>query len=117
MEMPQAAGPVGFSDEDIDNALDVLEDIAQWRLLPDKWVEVDRLVGLARSALAAGNRDGFLHATAGLELLSPVRITRVGATPTTPAPAPIRERANMLIHDLSRLPRPSTQSRDLAGDR
>jgi hypothetical protein len=95
----------------VDDALDVLSDLSEWRLSEARWEEVERVVATMQAALAAGDSAMLGEATADLELLSPIRITRVGATPTVPAPERVRERRNQLEQTLVIGRRPS-QSRD-----
>jgi hypothetical protein len=80
--------------------LDVLRDLLVWQLAPPRWPEMGRIVESIATALAGGNLDALRAATADLELASPVRITRIGATPVVPAPPPLRERVNHLVHSL-----------------
>ncbi|MFD7135562.1 CATRA system-associated protein [Streptomyces sp. NPDC059894] len=90
-------------------ALVVLRDVRLWRLPPDRWERLARLLDTAAGALRAGDAHRFDQATVDLELAGPVRITRIGDThrgsaresAPTPAPPPVRERLNHLIHTLS----------------
>jgi hypothetical protein len=100
-----------------DAALVVLRDATLWRLPVARW---DLLAGLLASAAAAhraGDAEAFDQATARLEAAGPERITKIGAPPgqplPEPAPAPVRERLNHLIHALSgptATPGPSAES-------
>lgn len=83
------------------DALSVLRDVLGWRLSAARWE------GIAGSveALAASLELSDLAAAEGmviqLELAGPVRVTRIGALPTQPPPAKVRERISQLIHRLS----------------
>jgi hypothetical protein len=100
METSRGAGGDALSSEDVEDAIDILNDVLQWELTTARWEQVDRLIEALGLALAADDRDTFVAALTELELLGPVRATRLGATPVVPAPAPIRERANRLVHEL-----------------
>jgi CATRA-Associated Small Protein len=82
-------------------ALDVLTDVLQWRLPQARWTRVTEIVQSIDKALSAGDPIALEAATVDLELAGPVRITRVGATPQVPAPQPVRERVNRLVHSLT----------------
>ncbi|MFF3503845.1 CATRA system-associated protein [Streptomyces sp. NPDC003247] len=90
-------------------ALVVLRDVRLWRLPPDRWERLAGLLDTAAGALRAGDADRFDQATVELELAGPVRITRIGdphrgsprESVPAPAPPPVRERLNHLIHTLS----------------
>jgi hypothetical protein len=83
------------------DALTVLQDLLRWELSAARW---DGVAG-ALDALAVGleldDLDTLTKATIQLEQAGPVRITRIGATPTEPPPPPVRERTNQLIQRLS----------------
>jgi hypothetical protein len=82
-------------------ALDVLMDVQGWWLPQARWTRVTEIVQSIDKALSAGDPVALEAATIDLELASPIRITRVGATPQVPAPAPVRERINRMVHTLT----------------
>jgi hypothetical protein len=84
----------------VDDALDVLADLLVWQLPPPRWEPIGEIVARLEAALAADDPAAFHEATVDLELASPTRITRLGES-TTPAPEPVRQVANRLIHTLS----------------
>ncbi len=86
-------------------ALTVLRDMLTWELAPPRWERLAELLDLAAAARESGDLDALRQVVADLELAGPVRITRLGATPAVPAPRPVRERINVLIHELGGPPR------------
>jgi hypothetical protein len=93
-------GSAKFDAEARADALDVLNDLLEWRLAPQRWERVEQIVDSLVEAIAAGDGDALREATAELELAGPVRITRIGSTPLLPAPERVRDRANHLVHSL-----------------
>jgi hypothetical protein len=83
----------------LQDTLDVLQDVLRWELSPARWAGIVAIL----DAMAAdpADQDVIAEGTTQLELAGPVRITRIGATPTQPPPPPVRERVNELIHQLS----------------
>jgi hypothetical protein len=81
-------------------ALDVLSDALQWRLADVRWQAIGQMLATMDAALAADDLTALSAATADLELAGPLRITRIGATPVVPPPAPVRDRLNRLVHSL-----------------
>jgi hypothetical protein len=98
-------GDAEFDAEARADALDVLNDLLEWQLAPQRWERVEQIVDSIVEALAAGDVDALREATAELELAGPVRITRIGSTPLLPAPEQVRDRANHLVHSLGGAPR------------
>ncbi len=82
-------------------AIEVLEYIVQLEMTPARWERLTELIDIAIQAATAGDRDGLRQATVELELAGPVRITRIGDSPSVPPPQGVRERVNHLIHALS----------------
>ncbi len=82
-------------------AREILEHILKLEMAPARWERLSHLIEIAIGAEAAGDRDGLRHATVELELAGPVRITRIGDSPSVPPPPAVRERVNHLIHALS----------------
>ncbi|UXY27239.1 CATRA system-associated protein [Streptomyces sp. HUAS TT20] len=89
-----------IDDETRTDVLEVLGDLLEWRLSPQRWDRVQALVDELAEALAAGDGDGVRDVTSELELSGPVRITRIGADPVIPAPPHTRDQANHLVHSL-----------------
>lgn len=86
--------------ESVADALDVLEAVATWELAEERWIRVtDALAGFAR-AVRDSDVTALRAAIVDLELASPVRVTRIGARPTVPPPAPVLEARNTLVHIL-----------------
>lgn len=81
------------------DALDVLRDALEWRMSADRWTAVatgiDVLTRAVRSSDVARTRDAVYE----LELRGPVRASGFG-DPPVPAPEPVREDINELIHTL-----------------
>ncbi|KAA0940810.1 CATRA system-associated protein [Streptomyces apricus] len=97
-------GEVPIDDEARDDAVDVLKDLIEWELAPQRWERVDSIVGSLADALAQGDGDALREATAELELTGPVRVTRIGGTSLIPVPERTRDRANHLVHTLGQQP-------------
>lgn len=83
-----------------EEALETLGDVLMWQLAPARWEAVQTAIAAVEAAHAAGDAIALRRATVELELLAPIRITRIGDEPTVPAPERIRERTNQLIHSL-----------------
>jgi hypothetical protein len=116
-EADRLSEPDELDDETSAEALDVLGDLLEWQLAPQRWERVEQIVVAMAEALAAGDADGLREATAELELAGPVRVTRIGATPLVPAPERVRDRANHLVHSLGGTPpNARTGSTDLTGE-
>lgn len=86
------------------DALELLDALAGWRLAPARWDRVAEVLAAAAEAAAGGDAAALDAAVGELELAGPVRITRIGATPTLPPPPAVRERANHLVHALGGSP-------------
>ncbi|MEU7921948.1 CATRA system-associated protein [Micromonospora zamorensis] len=93
-------GTQRLSAEDVEDVLAILNDLAEWELAAERWDRVNRLVDALGHAVAAGDPDAVASVTIELELLGPLRATRLGTTPVGPPPAPVRERVNRLVHEL-----------------
>jgi hypothetical protein len=87
--------------ETIADALDVLGDMGAWRLAEPRWVQVETILQSLATAITTADFDGLRRATAELELIGPVRITRIGATPIVAPPRRIRDITNHLVHQLT----------------
>jgi hypothetical protein len=84
-----------------DEALGLLRDAAGWRLAAGRWPVVERRLDAMTVALAAGDFAAFAAAARDLEADGPVRATRIEDVPPQPAPTPVRERINELVHSLA----------------
>lgn len=89
-----------IDDETRTDVVEVLGDLLEWQLAPQRWDRVQALVEALAEALAAGDGDSVRAVTAELELSGPVRITRIGADPVIAAPPHTRDQANHLVHSL-----------------
>ncbi|WP_436532782.1 CATRA system-associated protein [Actinoplanes sp. HUAS TT8] len=90
-----------WDSETLDDALDVLGDLPEWRLPSPRWEQVSSIVDRMRQAFDAGDVVELRDATADLELHGPVRANRMGTKDPAPANASIKERQNTLVHDLN----------------
>jgi hypothetical protein len=91
--------------DDLQDALEVLQSARYWHLPAARWVEVERPVDALTRAFAADDDKAFRRATTELELLGPVRAASAADPPREPAGERIRERIVELIHTLA-IPRP-----------
>jgi len=83
------------------DALSVLRDVLEWRLSDVRWEGIAGSVEALTAGLSTGDLAAAREAVIQLELAGPVRITRIGARPTEPAPPRVRERINQLVFQLS----------------
>jgi CATRA-Associated Small Protein len=91
--------------------LDVLPDLAAWRLDRDRWDRIERILGDLDTALTTADPGALLRATTELERASPALIHLIGATKAVPAPEPLRDRASRLAASLRTThPRPTPGS-------
>jgi hypothetical protein len=102
-------------------ALEVLQDALEWQLHPSRWERIEPVVTALADALDRGDRQAVVAATVELELAGPLRITRIGDDPLVPAPPPVRDRLNKLVHSLGGvsaddLPAISSAERRAVGD-
>jgi hypothetical protein len=100
MSAPLWSAPTRLTAKDIGALLDIAEDISVWRLTEARWEEIGRVLDTIALAAQSGDREAFLISVSDLELLGPIRATRIGSTPTVPTPAPVRDRINVLVHTL-----------------
>jgi hypothetical protein len=85
-----------------DDALDVLRVTLVWRWTEGRWRMVAQAADALAAALAAGDDAACRAAVHDLALAGPVRAVSAENPPTEPAPDPVRERVNELIHTLGR---------------
>lgn len=83
------------------NACDILREMLEWELAPARWDSAAQILEVLAGAVESDDLATMRQAVTDLELHGPVRITRIGATPTLPPPPPVRERVNHLVHKLS----------------
>ncbi|MFC9440364.1 CATRA system-associated protein [Nocardia sp. NPDC057030] len=83
-----------------EDILGVLRDVARWHLPPSRWEHVLDSVGALAVALANGDTLAVRESIAEVELLGPVRATRIGTGDRAPAPHRMLDRAYTLAHSL-----------------
>ncbi len=93
--------PEDWDAETVGDALDVLQEIVLWELLPERWEQVGRILDRITAALAANDVEDLRDAVADLELTGPVRALRIGGTGERGIPEPVLERRNTLVHALT----------------
>ncbi|MEV0168103.1 CATRA system-associated protein [Nonomuraea fuscirosea] len=97
----QTSGEVPALDaEATADALDVLEDLPEWELVPARWERVRDILDSLEAALRTRDPEAAREAIADLELSGPVRVTRIGTKPTVPEPEEVRDRRNRLVFSL-----------------
>ncbi|QFG24613.1 CATRA system-associated protein [Actinomadura sp. WMMB 499] len=97
--MPSTAGPRRARRK----ADMVLREVPGRELPADAWPRVAELVEALGRALGGPDPDAVLRAAAGLAAASAPRVTRIrGGDPPVPCPPAVRERVNVLVHELSR---------------
>ena len=82
------------------DALDVLQDVIQWRLTATRWATVRGVLDAMRAAYDAGEVDALREAVYALELAGPVRANSLAGDEVGEPPAPVYDVANRLQHDL-----------------
>jgi hypothetical protein len=88
--------------------LDVLPDLAAWRLDRDRWDRIERILGELDTALSTADPRALLRATTELERASPALINLIGATKAVSAPEPVCDQASRLVASLRAThPRPA----------
>ncbi|TQS43153.1 CATRA system-associated protein [Cryptosporangium phraense] len=88
-------------EETIDDALDVLEYLSEWRLAPQRWESVQAILDRMDIALRTADGPALRRAVAELELSGPVRANRIGTAEIITAPSRIVDRQNTLVHVLT----------------
>jgi hypothetical protein len=95
--------------EAVQDACVILAEVNDWRLPPTDWVELAQLIENMSAAFAAADAKGIYHAIEELDLYTPDRAIPLGADrAVAPAPPPLRERVNQLVHTLGGDPRSSS---------
>lgn len=85
----------------------MVSDALGWRLAVARWDGVVQVLAAMDDALTARDQDALVAATTDLEMAGPRRITRIGAPPVVPPPAPVRDLLNRLVHELGGVTAPS----------
>jgi hypothetical protein len=93
--------PADWDAETVDDALDVLQDLVLWELVPERWARVDSIIDRITVALAARDAGDLRDAVADLELSGPIRALRIGSTGERGIPEPVLDRRNSLVHALT----------------
>jgi hypothetical protein len=83
------------------DALDVLQDVLQWRLTVTRWATVRGTLNTMRVAYDAGDVDALREAVYDLELAGPVRANSLAGKEIGEPPALVYDITNSLQHDLS----------------
>lgn len=89
-----------LAEEERAEALETLADVVEWRLPVERWDHVADIVETLAQAFAYGDMAGFRDGVIDLEMVGPVRVTRIGTTPSVPPPERVRDRVNHLVHSL-----------------
>ncbi|CAM4438738.1 CATRA system-associated protein [Nocardia ninae] len=97
-----------LDDETRDDLLDVLSDLAEWRLPPPRWEHVAQAVDALVEPLMNGDALAVRAAIDEVELMGPVRATRIGAGDRSSAPSRVMDRVNTLVHTLGGDPASAT---------
>jgi hypothetical protein len=98
-------GDRAIDEESTAEALEALGDLAEWQLPAERWDRVAAIIEVLIHTYTDRDGPAFRNAIIDLEMAGPVRITRIGATPTVPPPQRVRDRANHLVHSLAQLSR------------
>jgi hypothetical protein len=89
----------------------LIGDLGQWTLPGPAWRRVGEQLAALETALHQGDQAGVAAAVDRLELLSPVRLTRLGQVPVLPADRQVRERLNR-VRAATDGPPPAARSTD-----
>ncbi|MFI5958420.1 CATRA system-associated protein [Cryptosporangium sp. NPDC051539] len=90
-----------LDDETIADALDVLGDVVEWQLAPQRWENVQAILDRLDEALRSADGPGLRRAVAELDLNGPVRANRIGTAEIVRAPEQVLDRQNTLVHALT----------------
>jgi hypothetical protein len=80
-------------------ALDAVSEALQWQLADARWQVVEQVLVAMDAALAAGDVQALMAATAELELAGPLRLTRISVAQVA-APPQIRDLLNRMVFSL-----------------
>jgi hypothetical protein len=78
----------------------MLNEVARWRVSPDKWEYVAKLVDALAVGVSGNDADAVRNAVDDLDLVSPLRIPGISKSAKDLPPEKLRERVNRLIHTL-----------------
>jgi hypothetical protein len=81
-------------------ALEVLRDVLEWRTTSENWDRIARALETMAAAIVKADLDALQVAADALELMSPIRIIRIGDVYGDPPPETVRDRVNRLVHSL-----------------
>jgi hypothetical protein len=81
-------------------ALEVLHDVLEWRTTLEHWDRITRALEIMAEAAVKADMDDLQAASDALELMSPIRIIRIGDVDGDPPSEEVRERVNRLVHSL-----------------
>ncbi|MEV6373563.1 CATRA system-associated protein [Micromonospora musae] len=93
--------PESWDAETLGDALDLLQDMVLWELVPERWEHIGLLLSRLEVALATGEGDEARDVVVELELSGPVRANRIGSAERSGIPELVLERRNMLVHSLT----------------
>ena len=97
-------------DQDPSHLRNVLQEVLRWRLNVDGWAEISAILDNLKAALRRADSDrlaALAEASVALELSAPERLTEIDKL-TAPVPDRVRERVNVLIHELTPSAGPGT---------
>jgi hypothetical protein len=80
-------------------ALDAVSEAQQWQLADARWQVVEQVLVAMDAALAAGDVQALMAATAELELAGPLRLTRISVAAVA-APPQVRGLLNRMVYSL-----------------
>ncbi|WFE54891.1 CATRA system-associated protein [Micromonospora sp. WMMD1155] len=105
--------------ETLEDALDVLSDLPQWRLPAPHWERIGPILDQMGQAFAAGDDEELRDATTQLELYGPVRANRIGTKDVDGPDPSVTERQNRLVDEIGKAvpTRSASRSRDQDGGR
>jgi hypothetical protein len=92
------------------DARSVLQDVLRWCLTADGWAEISAILDKLEAGLDLTGPDqlaALAEASLALELAAPPRLTEIDKL-TAPVPGSVRERVNVLVHELTRPARQDT---------
>ena len=100
LQLPLVKAPGDWDDETLGDALDVLQDLVLWELVPQRWEQVEKILARIGTAMASHDVDDLRDAVADLELSGPVRLSMIGTIPVRGIPEPVFDRRNTLVYEL-----------------
>lgn len=83
-----------------DDLLEVLGELTHWQLPSPRWAHVVDSVEALAVALANGDTLAVRESMDEVELMGPVRATRIGAGDRSAAPHRVLDRVHSLVHSL-----------------